>query len=508
MIAQLAFRYLLYRPWRSAMLLFGYGLGVGVMIVLLAIGEALLTQARDEKLVGGGAITVLPEGLDVEVMKTGGVGGLYFSIDRARFVYRQLLAAPRLAAEVAAVAPQIEGKLLYLHSDGSEYAVRAGGEVPSRTRAVRSELELTSGAWEDDEGDRRWISPAPRELYSEIDRFHETPAGVTRPESWAEWHYFNVLSRNGRRWAYISLIIGGDVPNGEWGGQVLISVRDEGGATRKFRANVRSQDILYSTSSPDLVMGASSVSLESDGEYVIRVRAKEEQGSSSLTADLVVTPAKRGYFPGATLAECQGDGGGCEFTSGYAVAALRANARGTLCISGECEEFLDAQAYHDHNWGVWRGVTWEWGASRAGEFTFLYGRVEQKSELQDAGLGVENPLILYLVDSLGFRALFRPKSIAYEGARRIAVDGRTIQVPTRAELTDVRGGDTLHITIEIEDAIATDTRRPLLDRGDQSAASALSTPYFIQMKGVARLTGRVGGKAVSGTGTGFFETYR
>ncbi len=109
LIAQLAFRYLLYRPWRSAMLLFGYGLGVGVMIVLLAIGEALLTQARDEKLVGGGAITVLPEGLDVEVMKTGGVGGLYFSIDRARFVYRQLLAAPRLAAEVAAVGPQIEG---------------------------------------------------------------------------------------------------------------------------------------------------------------------------------------------------------------------------------------------------------------------------------------------------------------------------------------------------------------------------------------------------------------
>ena len=508
MIAQLAFRYLLYRPWRSAMLLFGYGLGVGVMIVLLAIGEALLTQARDEKLVGGGAITVLPEGLDVEVMKTGGVGGLYFSIDRARFVYRQLLAAPRLAGEVAAVAPQIEGKLLYLHSSGSEYAVRAGGEIPSRTKAVSSELPLTSGTWEDDAGDRRWISPAPRELYSEIDRFHETPTEVARPESWAEWHYFNVLSTDRRRWAYISLIIGGDVPDGAWGGQVLISVRDEGAGTRKFRANVRSQDIVYSTTSPDLVMGASSVSLESDGRYVLRVRAREERGSATLTADLVVTPAMRAYFPGATLAECQVDDGGCEFTSGYAVAALRAKARGTLCISGECEEFLDAQAYHDHNWGVWRGVTWEWGASRAGEFTFLYGRVDQRSALEDARLGVEHPLILYLVDSLGFRALFRPKRIAYEGRRRIAVDGRIVEVPTHAVIADARGGDTLRITIDIEDAIATDTRRPLLDRGDQSSTSALSTPYFIQMKGVARLTGRVGGKPVTGEGTGFFETYR
>ncbi|MDB4872202.1 MAG: MacB-like periplasmic core domain protein, partial [Gemmatimonadales bacterium] len=75
MIAQLAFRNITYRPWRSVLLFFGYGVGVAVMIVLLSIGEALLSQARNEKLVGGGSITVLPEGLDVEVMKTGGIGG-------------------------------------------------------------------------------------------------------------------------------------------------------------------------------------------------------------------------------------------------------------------------------------------------------------------------------------------------------------------------------------------------------------------------------------------------
>ncbi|MEO5590794.1 MAG: hypothetical protein ABIS03_14530, partial [Gemmatimonadaceae bacterium] len=96
MISLLAFRNIIYRPWRSALLFFGFGIGVGVMIVLLSIGEALLTQARDEKLVGGGAITVLPQGLDVEVMKTGGVGGLYFSIDQARFISDQLLSSPRL----------------------------------------------------------------------------------------------------------------------------------------------------------------------------------------------------------------------------------------------------------------------------------------------------------------------------------------------------------------------------------------------------------------------------
>src|SRR5688500_6516085 len=137
MIVLLALRNLAYRPWRSVFLLVGYGVGVAVMIVLLSIGEALLAQARDERLVGGGTITVLPEGIDVEVLKTGGLGGLFFSIDHARFVHRQLLTSPRLERQVLAAAPQIEGKLLYLRTvSGGEQAVRATGEIPSLTEAV------------------------------------------------------------------------------------------------------------------------------------------------------------------------------------------------------------------------------------------------------------------------------------------------------------------------------------------------------------------------------------
>src|SRR5687768_4788190 len=197
MISLLAFRNIVYRPWRSVLLFFGYGVGVSVMIVLLSIGEALLSQARDEKLVGGGAVTVLPEGIDLEVMKTGGVGGLFFSIDHGRFIYRQLLASPRLSQSVAAAAPQIEGKLLYLRARGREYAVRAAGEIPSRTAAVGAAAELRAGLWTDDAGDRRWVSPSAHQLYEEIDRFHLPPEGVANGNSWGEWHYFNVLSPDG-----------------------------------------------------------------------------------------------------------------------------------------------------------------------------------------------------------------------------------------------------------------------------------------------------------------------
>ncbi|MGH9884209.1 MAG: hypothetical protein ACREBE_01685, partial [bacterium] len=230
MIERLAFRNFALRPWRSAFLLFGYSLGVAVMIVLLSIGEALLAQARDEKLVGGGEITVLPDGIDVEVLKTGGLGGMYFSIDRARFIYRQLLAAPRLARFVSAVAPQIEGKLLYARTlDGVEVPVLATGEIPSRTLALGALPPIAAGSWMDDGDDREWRDPEPNELRNAIDHFHLPPPAVRGDPSWAEWHYFNVLSADRTQWAFVSLIVGGEVPGGRWGGQVLVTLHEQGG---------------------------------------------------------------------------------------------------------------------------------------------------------------------------------------------------------------------------------------------------------------------------------------
>jgi|SRR5688572_19438087 len=494
MIGLLALRNLTHRPLRSAFLLAGYGLGVGVMIVLLAIGEALLVQARDEKLVGGGDVTVLPEGIDLEVMKTGGVGGLFFSIDHARFVYRQLLAAPRFASVVGSAAPQIEGKLLYVRVEGREYPVRATGEIPSRTASVGATPALRAGAWEDDSGDQRWMAPSVMQLYADIDRFHLPPADVADRESWGEWHYFNVLSSDARRWWFISLIVAGDVTGNEWSGLVSMTRREQGGATTRFSRTHDASRVSFSLSSPDLTMGESRVRLLEGGRYHV-VANGEGPGGERASVDLVIVPAPGAYFPGATLASGA-------FTSGYTVPALRASASGRLCVAGSCEIVSDAQSYHDHNWGVWRGVTWEWGAARAGPLTLLYGRVHAPDTLIS-----RPPLFLYVVDSLGFAGLYRPRRIEYEDDRTIMVHGRPVRVPSRATMSDVRGDDTVIVELTIEDAIGSDTRLPMDERGDPQAA-ALSTPYFIQMKGRARLRGVIAGRRVDGEGIGFFETYR
>ena len=498
MIRLLAIRNLTLNPWRSVFLLFGFSMGVAVMIVLLSIGEALLDQAKDEKLVGGGSITVLPEGVDVEVLKTGGLGGLFFSIDHARFIHQQLLAAPRLRDVVSAAAPQVEGKLLYLRtSDGRERAVRASGDIPSLTAAVGAGPDVASGQWGDDSLDRRWRAPTDAELRHDIDHFHQPPREVAGDPSWGEWHYFNVISPDRQRWAFVSFIVAGDVGGAanRWGGQVLVTLHEQGKPERRFTSNVASSLVHYSTTSADVAIGDSRVEVRPDGRYLVRARAREDGRGTPLTIDLVVSPAAGAYFPGAALTS--------GVVSGYVVPALRADASGSLCVGGSCTTYDAVQAYHDHNWGVWRGVTWEWGAARAGEYTLLYGRIEPPDSVSAA-----QPLFVYLVDREGFLAVFRPRAIRYVDGRTTIVNGRSIRTPATAEMVDVRGADTLRLRLDIEDASASDTRTAAVERGDALGARQLSRPYFVQMKGTATIGGRIRGTPLAGTGAGFFETYR
>jgi hypothetical protein len=496
-IWQLAWRNITDRPWRAALLLVGYGLGVAVMITLLAVGEAMLTQAREEKLVGGGDVTVLPDGIDLEVLKTGGLGGMFFSVPNARFVYRQVLASPRHAELVAAVAPQLDNKLLYLTTaEGQELPVRATGEIPEATRQVGAGPSLLAGAWENDAADARWAHPTLAERRHDSDHFHLPLGDVAARPSWGEWHYFNVLSDDATRWAFISFIVGGDVPDGEWAGQVLVTLHERNKPARRFSAAVPGAQVRLSTTDADVHVGDASVQVRDDGRYALRARVIEEGRGTLLTLDLVVDPAPHAEFPGATL--LSGD-----FASGYTVPGLRATATGTICTGGACERYDMARAYHDHNWGVWRGVTWEWGAANAGSIGLLFGRVQPPDSLQ-----TEAPLFAYVTDSLGFVALFRPRAIAYEDRRVLRVGERTIRVPAYGVMEDVRGDDTLRVELFTDDAVATDTRAGLVERGESALARELARPYFVQLQGRVRITMRVRGERTVAEGTAFFETYR
>jgi hypothetical protein len=481
-ITTLAFRHLLVRKVRSLFLLLGFSIGVGVMVVLLSVGEAMLDQSRDVSLVGGGEVTILPQGIDVEAMRTGGLGGMFFTIERARFLTRQALGGERLAGIVRTVAPTIEGKLLYLcpaKRKCAPAAVRAGAEIPSRAAALGAGLRVLEGRWSDSPADSAYVAPSAQRLYDEMDHFHLPQ----EPDStWGEWHYFNVVT-GPEEWWYLTFRVDGEVSLAQrdrrWSGRVLVSHRRPDGRHQRYIAEVPAARVVFDTARADLAIGESFVR-QRDGQYRLRVQAYGGGGTARL--DLVVRPEPNRYFPPVELRDD-------DFRSGYVVPALAASAAGRVCAAGLCSEVKDVPAYHDHNWGVWRDVTWEWGSARGERLSLLYGGVHGPERSNTT------PFFLTLVDSLGVRRVLRFGEIAYAGSR--AADGAAgARAPERFTLTGTWDADTVTLSVQVDHALATEVE----------AAPPLRR-LFLQMRGRFELSGRLMGERIRDRGQGFFETY-
>lgn len=475
MISRLVLAELRHRPGRVLLLLVGYAFGVAVMVVLLSVGEAMLTQARDGSLVGGGDVLLVPTGISPEMIRAGGTTSMFLRISQARFVQRQVLESPRGREEygIEAASPIVDGRIVEISAGGRTARAIASAEIPSRAAAAGAAPDLIAGDWSDSDADRAWASPDLTTLLHEIDAFHLPYGSAVGDSSWAEWHYFNIVLDE-ERWLYLTYLVGGRVGTpGEWGGRLMLTVRDPAGHRNLVR-DIAEDGIRFDTLSADVTLDAGATVRIVDGTYRLRAEV------AGAEVDLTVRPMPDRFFPPAGL-------GGPETVSGYVVPALAAVASGTVCLPGaaggrRCEELVDARAYHDHNWGVWQDVAWDWGAASDDEVSLLYGAVR--------GPGVpEQGLFAYLVDSRGVRGLFRPSGVERMGGREIGVAGGIVRVPTTLRFTDPRRG--LEVTIELSDHQVTDMDRRV-DR------------YFVQAAGVA--TVREAGEE-PGRLRGFFEVY-
>ncbi|MBD3160736.1 MAG: hypothetical protein GF346_01215, partial [Candidatus Eisenbacteria bacterium] len=190
MITLLARRGLAMRPVRTLFLLLGFALGGAVMVVLLSVGEAILEQARDVDLLGGGEIVILPVGIDLEAVKIGGLSAMFFRIQNARTVARSLLEGQRLGDRIVATSPQVADRVVTLRRrpEGEPIAVRATGTIPSRERILRGE---NAPDWADSPASEEWLD-VPLRATTEMDAFHRPEPGSPYDSLWAEWHYFNL----------------------------------------------------------------------------------------------------------------------------------------------------------------------------------------------------------------------------------------------------------------------------------------------------------------------------
>ena len=461
MIFTLALRSLLSRPVRSAVLAGGFGLGVAVMVALLGIGGVILEQARAPELVGGGDVVI---------------GGATGRVASARFVLSSVLGAGALASRVAVASPSTQASLYLIDSHGAT-AILARGGIPSLERALHDPELRGISAWTDTAADRRWVSPDPEEVLRAMDRFHPIPDVPTRADSWAEWLYFNGRASTGR--FYLTFLAGPRRENARRVFGIRLQLEQAGRLTSYSDSIEVNEDAL--ATAPDITAGQNSVRLVGR-QYRITIDLPAESGGPRATGLIVISATPGRSLPPFAI---RGAGG---WVSGYVVPVIAGDLAGTIRAGSRTIDLTGGTGYHDHKWGFWEGVRWQWGQVQGSDLSFVFGRVYPPADAADASripgflvaLGPDGP-VGYATDV----AIEETNDPASGNPRRMIVRAQS---------------DSLALTLDISVEQLTTTRmRP---------GAFGSGMDFLQLRAKYAVTGSVGNHRVDFTAPGSAETFR
>jgi hypothetical protein len=461
MIFTLALRSILSRPIRSAVLAGGFGLGVSVMAALLGIGGVILDQARTPALVGGGDVII---------------GSSSGRIGSAKFVLSNVLSSGSLGDRITVASPSSRANL-YLLDDHGATAVVASGGIPSLERGLADPETSGTESWVDTPADREWLSPGHEAILRAMDGFHPIPDVPARASSWSEWLYFN--GRAGATRFYLTFFAGPRLASGDRALGVRLQLERDGRMTSYSHSSVVTDQRLVSA--PDISAGPNSVRLIGS-EYRIRIDLAAESGGPRASGEVIVRAVPGRSLPPFTM---RGAGG---WVSGYVVPVMSGELAGTIAVGSEPIDLSGGTGYHDHNWGFWEGVRWQWGQVEGEGLAFVYGRVFPPGDAAATArlpgflvaLGPGGP-VGYTTD-VTIEETDTPSSAE---PRRIVVSGR---------------GDFLTLTFDIAVDQITTTR--------MGAGSFGSGMDFLQLRGTYRASGRAGDRKIEFTAPGSAETFR
>jgi hypothetical protein len=313
----------------------------------------------------------------------------------------------------------------------------------------------------------------------QIDRFHEIPDVPRWSESWAEWLYFN--GRAGDARFYLTFMVGPRTgPNQRSAGVRLQLERN--GRMESFTGAARISDA-DALRAPDLTIGANRVTL-SDLTYKIDLdladaRGKRARGTVTLTAapGKLVPPIEIGGING--------------WRTGYVVPVMEGALDGSLDVDGTTVSLANGTGYHDHNWGFWEGVSWQWGQvqSGAGEagVSLLYGRVFAPPDAADPEripgfvgiLGTDGPL-------------------GYATDVRITEENDASGHPTAIRISGRSSSLDVTATFQVGSAVTTRS---------QQGALAYQVD-FLQLRGQYKVSGTAGTRNIQFSAPGAAETFR
>jgi len=487
---RLVLRTLAARPVRTAVLSGGFGFGVAVMAALLGVGDVILEQSRSPALRGGGDLVVVGRAGDVS---------------SARFLLSSVLGAPPLAARVATVSPT-QRRTLFLVEGDRVTRLRARGGIPSLEKAVGDPEISRAPAWKDAPSDRSWTAPDASELLRAMDRFHPIPDAPAWTDSWAEWLYFNGRTTDGSVRFYLSFMTGPRTRDVGVRGDRRVPPAQRASAD-SFRASERSAGVRLQlerngqvesfsrravipeatllAEAPDLDIAGNRVRLEGL-RYRITLDLAAERGGPGAKGEITLQAPPGRSVPPFVL---RGQAG---WLSGYVVPVLSGAMRGTLAAGGGTVSLEGATGYHDHNWGFWRGVSWQWGQVTHEGYSFLYGRVRPPADAVSPEQAERIPGVLAVIGPAGPIAFAKGAQIEETSAP----DGRpeSIQVLAREAGLDVR------MDIRVQDLIRTPMGRP--------GTPAEGPTQFLQLRASYHVTGRVGDRQLDFKALGSAETFR
>jgi hypothetical protein len=345
MIGMLAIRSLLAHPVRSAVLAAGFGFGVGVMAILLGVAEVVLEQAQAPALVGGGDV-LIRTGPQVP----------------AQLILSGTLQSEGFRPRVRAAAP-FRTSPLYLVRENGTTRVTARGGIPSLERLLDDAETGSAPAWRDSPDDVAWTRNSPEEVLKQIDRFHPIPPATEWSDSWAEWLYFNGRAADAR--FYLTFLAGPRLASGRRAAGVRLQLERDG-QIESFGAVAEAADEDLADA-PDLTIGKSSVRL--DGmRYRIRLDLADE-GGRPLAGEMTLEASPGRLVPPVEISGARG------WRTGYVVPVTSGPLDGQLVTPQGPVSFANGRGYHDHNWGFWAGVSWQWGQVQHDDLSFIYGRV-------------------------------------------------------------------------------------------------------------------------------------
>ena len=160
---------------------------------------------------------------------------------------------------------------------------------------------------------------------------------------------------------------------------------------------------------------------------------------------------------------------------------------GSLQVDGQRIELSGGTGYHDHNWGFWEGVSWQWGQVQHGDTSILFGRVFPPKDAADPE---RIPGFLMVIGPHG--------PLGY--AARISIEETNAPGSTRPERIVIRGRN-LNVDVTLDFAVhSIETNRLPGPMGVDMD--------FLQMRGAYAVNGTVGEQPIAFQSTGSAETFR